>query len=196
MSHATSCAICDNPAQDQQLRFCSGCRQRKYCSEACQRAAWRAGHKEECRRLRARASAPSSAQASSSSLSSSPAAAAASTSRSAGGDGGGDPPSSASPTAPAHASSSRNKNLTTRATNGRAASAQAEHTNPTHRNAHAVPDDNTAEKKHTGVVFPLRSTSAFTIICFGCLWNTHKMSLISCYQTIQYIIYYHMCIFP
>ena len=163
-SHATSCAFCETPAQDQQLRFCSGCRQRKYCSETCQRAAWRAGHKEECKRLRAGASASSSSVRASSSSSSST----ASTSRSAGGEGGGDPPSSASPTAPARAASSRDNNPTISATNGPAASAEAEHTDRTHGKAHAVPDDHTAKKKHTGVVFPFRLTSALTITCFSC----------------------------
>ncbi len=37
------------------LRLCSGCNTARYCSEACQRVAWRAGHKGACRRLRARA---------------------------------------------------------------------------------------------------------------------------------------------
>ncbi len=37
------------------LQLCSGCNTARYCSEACQRAAWRAGHKGACRRLQARA---------------------------------------------------------------------------------------------------------------------------------------------
>jgi len=37
------------------LQLCSGCNTARYCSEACQRAAWRAGHNGACRRLRARA---------------------------------------------------------------------------------------------------------------------------------------------
>ena len=41
------CAFCHTLASnDQALHFCSGCRQRKYCNQACQRAAWRAGHRE------------------------------------------------------------------------------------------------------------------------------------------------------
>ena len=47
------CAFCHTPAKDQQLHFCSGCRSRKYCNEDCQRAAWVAGHKEECKQLKA-----------------------------------------------------------------------------------------------------------------------------------------------
>ena len=52
------CAFCGDPATDRSLQKCSGCRQRKYCNQACQRAAWRAGHKEECRRLRGGTSFP------------------------------------------------------------------------------------------------------------------------------------------
>jgi len=37
------------------LRLCSSCNTARYCSEACQRVAWRAGHKGACRRLHARA---------------------------------------------------------------------------------------------------------------------------------------------
>jgi len=37
------------------LQQCSGCNTARYCSEACQKAAWRAGHKGACRRLQARA---------------------------------------------------------------------------------------------------------------------------------------------
>ena len=56
------CAFCG--AKDQPLHYCSGCRQRKYCRQACQRAAWRAGHKAECKRLRAAASSASTASTS------------------------------------------------------------------------------------------------------------------------------------
>ena len=168
-NNAATCAFCGTTAQAQQLRFCSGCRQRKYCNEACQREAWRAGHKEECKRLRARASSSSPSSSSSSSSAPAAAAAAASTSRSAGGEGGGDPPSSSpssasDPTAPVSlASSSRTTRAktpkkkngipTANATNGPAASAEAEHTNPTHGKTHAAPDDDNApKKKRTGVV--------------------------------------------
>jgi len=34
-----------------QLQLCSGCNTARYCSETCQKAAWRAGHKGACRRL-------------------------------------------------------------------------------------------------------------------------------------------------
>jgi hypothetical protein len=37
------------------LQLCSGCSIARYCSQACQRVAWRAGHKGVCRRLHARA---------------------------------------------------------------------------------------------------------------------------------------------
>ena len=91
------CAFCGTLAKDQPLHFCSGCRQRKYCNQACQRAAWRAGHKDECMRLRAKSKSkstsrsssspfPLSAAAASTSLSS---ASAASPSQGPGGEGGG-----------------------------------------------------------------------------------------------------------
>jgi len=37
------------------LQLCSGCNTARYCSEDCQRRAWRAGHRGACRRLGARA---------------------------------------------------------------------------------------------------------------------------------------------
>ena len=83
------CAFCGT--KDEPLHCCSGCRQRKYCNEACQRAAWRAGHNVECARLRAAASSASSSSSSAS-------AAAASASASPGGEGGApiiEPPSPA-----------------------------------------------------------------------------------------------------
>ena len=80
------CAFCHNLAsQDQSLHFCSGCRQRKYCNQACQRAAWRAGHKGECARLRASSSSASSAAAAPSSST----AATSSVNFRSGGEGGG-----------------------------------------------------------------------------------------------------------
>ena len=39
------CQHCDKPAPE--LR-CSRCRAAYYCSSACQRAAWKAGHKAAC----------------------------------------------------------------------------------------------------------------------------------------------------
>jgi len=34
------------------VRACSGCKKKSYCGKACQTTHWRAGHKEECARLR------------------------------------------------------------------------------------------------------------------------------------------------
>ena len=34
------------------LMRCTRCRQRTYCSKACQKAGWKGGHKQECQRLR------------------------------------------------------------------------------------------------------------------------------------------------
>ncbi|PNW75768.1 hypothetical protein CHLRE_12g561350v5 [Chlamydomonas reinhardtii] len=45
------------------LQKCSRCRQRWYCSEACQVKDWRAGHKAECKRLAAEAGAEAEAAA-------------------------------------------------------------------------------------------------------------------------------------
>ena len=60
------CAFCGTAAAtDRSLQKCSGCRQRKYCNQACQRAAWQGGHREECRRLREGASSSSSSSPSS-----------------------------------------------------------------------------------------------------------------------------------
>ncbi len=41
------------PARRRHLRtlLCSGCNAARYCSAACQKAAWRAGHKGACQRL-------------------------------------------------------------------------------------------------------------------------------------------------
>ena len=85
------CAFCHTLAsQDQPLHFCSGCRQRQYCNQACQRAAWRAGHKDECARLRATSSSSaSSASSAAAAVPSSSAAAASSVNFRSGGDGGG-----------------------------------------------------------------------------------------------------------
>ena len=46
--HAPECSTFEAVYGDFQI--CGGCRQAKYCGLACQRAHWRAGHKEECQR--------------------------------------------------------------------------------------------------------------------------------------------------
>ncbi|KAJ7097162.1 hypothetical protein B0H15DRAFT_825041 [Mycena belliarum] len=42
---ATACAACGNPND---LKACSGCGQRFYCGQPCQRAHWKSTHKREC----------------------------------------------------------------------------------------------------------------------------------------------------
>ncbi|KAJ7610451.1 MM3350-like domain-containing protein [Roridomyces roridus] len=42
---ATACAACGNPND---LKACSGCGQRFYCGQACQKAHWKSTHKREC----------------------------------------------------------------------------------------------------------------------------------------------------
>ncbi|KAJ7327906.1 MM3350-like domain-containing protein [Mycena albidolilacea] len=42
---ATACAACGNPND---LKACSGCGQRFYCGQACQKAHWKSTHKQEC----------------------------------------------------------------------------------------------------------------------------------------------------
>ena len=85
------CAFCGTLAKDQPLHFCSGCRQRKYCNQACQRAAWRADHKDECKRLRAASKSTSTSTSTSTAAASTSLSSAAfeSPSRSPGGEGGG-----------------------------------------------------------------------------------------------------------
>ena len=83
------CAFCGTLAKDQPLHFCSGCRQRKYCNQACQRAAWRAGHKGECKRLRATSKSTSTSTSTAAASTSLSSAAFESPSRSPGGEGGG-----------------------------------------------------------------------------------------------------------
>ena len=41
-----SCANCGD--RDKELKSCAQCRAAKYCSKACQAAAWMRGHKEHC----------------------------------------------------------------------------------------------------------------------------------------------------
>ena len=47
------CGHCGNLDTTQTLQLCTGCRQRAYCGQSCQLAAWRAGHKKECKLLKA-----------------------------------------------------------------------------------------------------------------------------------------------
>ena len=47
------CGHCRTLATTQTLLLCTGCRQRKYCDRSCQLAAWRGGHKKECKLLKA-----------------------------------------------------------------------------------------------------------------------------------------------
>ena len=165
MSTAATCDNCgiaaaataaETETETQRLRFCSRCMQRKYCGQTCQRAAWRAGHKEECKRLRASSSSSSASVASSVSSSSSSASAFSSSSSSA-----------ATPSADGRdhkllryniAAASRSASVeesnglnNTSHTNAPAASSEAEHANPTSK-THTVPGDNKSKKKSTGVV--------------------------------------------
>ncbi|PNH06455.1 hypothetical protein TSOC_007110 [Tetrabaena socialis] len=46
-----TCAVCGVEGMaGKKLRLCSGCRDARYCSPACQLLAWKAGHKTACRR--------------------------------------------------------------------------------------------------------------------------------------------------
>ena len=47
------CGHCGTLATAQTLQLCTGCRQRAYCGRSCQLVAWRAGHKKECKLLKA-----------------------------------------------------------------------------------------------------------------------------------------------
>ena len=48
-----ACASCDAPLRDAADRKrCAACKRALYCGKACQRAHWKAGHKEECARSR------------------------------------------------------------------------------------------------------------------------------------------------
>ena len=47
------CGHCGTLATTQTLHLCTGCRQRAYCNHSCQLVAWRAGHKKECKLLKA-----------------------------------------------------------------------------------------------------------------------------------------------
>ena len=47
------CGHCGTLATAQTLHLCTGCRQRAYCGRSCQLAAWRAGHKKQCKLLKA-----------------------------------------------------------------------------------------------------------------------------------------------
>ncbi|KAI8473915.1 MAG: hypothetical protein J3K34DRAFT_518623 [Monoraphidium minutum] len=60
--HAVACAACGRAAAPGvQLKLCVGCRSVRYCSEACAKAAWPAGHREECRELKAQRKAAAAA---------------------------------------------------------------------------------------------------------------------------------------
>ena len=134
------CAFCHTPARDQQLHFCSGCRSRKYCNEECQRAAWAAGHKKECKKLKAFK------------LKASRAAGAASAPRDPSGEGGGR--GSGSP-AEAKTTKKEAENPYEKTTNGPAASTSEPNTSDTTNIAPApttLPDEDDAPKgkKKTG----------------------------------------------
>lgn len=59
-----ACAHCHAlHADPHKVLVCGGCRQRSYCDRRCHRAAWRAGHNQECKHLLA-SSAPSVSSAS------------------------------------------------------------------------------------------------------------------------------------
>jgi hypothetical protein len=49
---ASCCAHCGKTASElgagEKLRKCGGCGVARYCSGACQKSAWSAGHKKEC----------------------------------------------------------------------------------------------------------------------------------------------------
>ena len=47
------CGHCGTLATTQTLQLCTGCRQRAYCNRSCQLVAWQAGHKKECKLLKA-----------------------------------------------------------------------------------------------------------------------------------------------
>ncbi|KAI8473912.1 MAG: hypothetical protein J3K34DRAFT_497386 [Monoraphidium minutum] len=53
-----ACAACGRQAiPGVRLKLCRGCRSDRYCSDACAKAAWRAGHRDECRELQAQRAA-------------------------------------------------------------------------------------------------------------------------------------------
>jgi hypothetical protein len=54
---APMCPLEGLPQVASQLRHCARCMAVRYCSEACQARAWRAGHKRECAQLAAAAAA-------------------------------------------------------------------------------------------------------------------------------------------
>jgi hypothetical protein len=47
---AASCAVCGKTAEADgvRLRLCAGCRAARFCSDACYKAGWRCGHKQQC----------------------------------------------------------------------------------------------------------------------------------------------------
>ncbi|KAG2500141.1 hypothetical protein HYH03_001723 [Edaphochlamys debaryana] len=65
---AAAGADSEPPCDGCHLRFlhylrCGGCRQRRYCSRACQVADWRGGHKEACKQMAEEAAAAARAAA-------------------------------------------------------------------------------------------------------------------------------------
>ena len=45
---------CGNCGSTRNLKVCRGCRVVRYCNDECQRQAWKAGHKKECKEIRQR----------------------------------------------------------------------------------------------------------------------------------------------
>jgi hypothetical protein len=44
------CAVCGKTVADGvRLRLCRGCRAARFCSDACYKAGWRGGHRQECK---------------------------------------------------------------------------------------------------------------------------------------------------
>ena len=170
------CAFCHTLASnDQPLHFCSGCRRRKYCTEACQRAAWRAGHKEECKRLRATSSSsPDSATA-------------ASSSRNSGGEEGAGRATPSGPTVGTTATASaslpsrkkkekKEKKKSSELTKANNTNELAASTEPSTASDHSLSDPLKSKKKTDDV-----KTMWVTIFkCFHCGKNGHD--LIKCHQ--------------
>ncbi|KIY94383.1 hypothetical protein MNEG_13578 [Monoraphidium neglectum] len=56
------CGACGKTAADgARLRLCSGCRAARFCSDACYKAAWKAGHRQECKAAAAAAATAAAA---------------------------------------------------------------------------------------------------------------------------------------
>ena len=170
------CAFCHTLASnDQPLHFCSGCRRRKYCTEACQRAAWRAGHKEVCKRLQATSSSsPDSATA-------------ASSSRNSGGEEGAGRATPSGPTVGTTATASaslpsrkkkekKEKKKSSKLTKANNTNELAASTEPSTASDHSLNDPLKSKKKTDDV-----KTMWVTIFkCFHCGKNGHD--LVKCHQ--------------